>query len=437
PLYTFFLYLGTACVSVFFFTSFQEMKRIFFGPFQFLLLKAVGVTSFWPNIRTTVAELNVPSFSTVLNQLGGTLIFALAILGILFIILRKEENKYHHVSLVLFLTIWFAASLFATTKGIRFVLQATPILAIAFGSFLGITWYYTSQWLSKGLKLPFFSTKIVVFLLLGLFLIQPIQDGYSQAFNSAPSMNDGWYNILTKIKNEAPPDAIITSWWDFGHWFKAIADRRVTFDGGSQVGWGAYWVGKSLITNDERTTVGIIRMLNCGQNSAFKELDKIFNDTPRQIDILHEIILQSKDNAIRTLKNNDLTSDQIASVIKFTHCDAPPDYFITSEDMVGKAGVWGHFGSWDFKRAVMYQKTKDMSTEDAVQYLFSTFNLSEQNARQIYAEIKSTEADRWIAPWPGYLSNQQPCTRVGNSLHQCTANIQGQNIPFRVNFEQG
>ena len=202
PLYTFFLYLATACVSVLFFTSLQEMKRIFFGPFQFMLLKAVAVTSFWPNIRTTVAELNVPSFSTVLNQLGGTLIFSLAILGILFILLRKEENKYCRISLFLFLTIWFVASLFATTKGMRFVLQATPILAIAFGSFLGITWQYVSQWLSKGLKLHLFPTKIVVLLLLGLFLIEPIKDGYSQAFNSAPSMNDGWYDLLTKINNE-------------------------------------------------------------------------------------------------------------------------------------------------------------------------------------------------------------------------------------------
>ncbi len=437
PLYLFLLYLGTSSVSVLFFTSFQEMKRIFFGPFQFISLKAVGVTSLWPNIRTTVAELNAPSFSVVINQLGGTLIFALAILGILLIFFRKEGGKYNNTTLFLFLTIWLTASMFATTKGMRFVLQVTPILAIAFGSFLGITWHYTSQWISNTLKLHSLSTKIIVFLLLGLLLIQPIKDGYSQALNSAPSMNDGWYNAFTKIKNEAPKDAIITSWWDFGHWFKAIADRRVTFDGGSQVGWGAYWVGNSLITTNERSAVGIIRMLNCGQNSAFEELNKVFNDTPTQIDLLHEIILQSKEDAILTLKTNGLRADQIASVIRFTHCDAPPDYFITSEDMVGKAGVWGHFGSWDFKKAVMYQKTKDFSPEDAVSYLVSTFNLSEQNARQISAEIKSTEADRWIAPWPGYLSNPQPCTRVGKSLHQCTANVQGQNIPFRVNTEAG
>ena len=37
-------------------------------------------------------------------------------------------------------------------------------------------------------------------------------------------MNDAWYDTLSKIRNEAPQDIVITSWWDFGHWFKAVAD---------------------------------------------------------------------------------------------------------------------------------------------------------------------------------------------------------------------
>jgi len=47
-------------------------------------------------------------------------------------------------------------------------------------------------------------------------------------------MNDGWYESLTKIKQNASEDAIINSWWDFGHWFKAVGDRAVTFDGTPQ-----------------------------------------------------------------------------------------------------------------------------------------------------------------------------------------------------------
>ena len=30
----------------------------------------------------------------------------------------------------------------------------------------------------------------------------------------------------------------------------------------------------------------------------------------------------------------------------------------TSDDMVGKSGVWGHFGSWDFDRALIYNTLK-------------------------------------------------------------------------------
>ena len=192
----------------------------------------------------------------------------------------------------------------------RFILQATPIVAITLGSFLGLSWAYASGWISRELKFNLPVTKVLVFLLLALLLIQPMKDGYSQAFHSAPSMNDAWYNTLSKIRNEAPKDIVITSWWDFGHWFKAVADRPVTFDGGTQTNWGAYWVGKSLLTDDEKNSVGIVRMLNCGQNEAFKELNKIIADVPETIELLNIIVAQDKGGEGRSLGAGDLERSQ-------------------------------------------------------------------------------------------------------------------------------
>jgi len=436
PFYLLVTYVTTTGVFVSILNSFREFTRVALGPFQFLRLKAVAVTSYWPNIRTTVAELNVPSFTNVLEQLGGKLFFALAIVGIVFTLLKKDEQGKRSVIVPFFLGMWMISSLFATTKGIRFILQTTPVFAIAFGAFLGITWHYASVWISRELKIPKKITMIIIFLLLALLLVEPVKSGYSQAFNSVPSMHDGWYNTLTKIKNEAPENIIITSWWDFGHWFKAIANRPVTFDGGTQVGWGAHWVGKALLSHDEKATVGIIRMLNCGQNSAFEELDTIWNDTPREIDLLNEIIVLDKEAAALTLQQEGLTASQTETILKYTHCDAPADFFITSEDMVGKGAVWGHFGSWDFDKAVMYQKAKQLSREEAVAYFTSTFNLSPETAAQYYSEIQSTEADKWIAPWPGYLSGLNSCQNQADNSVTCDVGTQQGTVRVEIDLSR-
>ncbi|MDP3698697.1 MAG: STT3 domain-containing protein [Nanoarchaeota archaeon] len=429
------MYALTLTLFVSLFTTFNVILGIVFGPSKFLRLKVVAVTHFWPNIKTTVAELNVVPLSNVIDTLGGKLLFFIAIVGILILLFKKNAEGKREPHLAFLLAIWLGASLFATTKGVRFILQVTPIFAIAVGVCMGFVWYYASQVISKTLKLNKNITQIMMFLLLSLLLISPAKAGYTQAHNSVPSMNDAWYNTLTKIKEEAPENIIITSWWDFGHWFRAVADRPVTFDGGTQTPWGAYWVGRSLLTNDEKATVGIVRMLNCGQNNAFDELDKILNDTPKSVQLLNEIVLLDKNAAIQKLKQEGLMEEQATTVVKYTHCDNPPeDFYITSEDMVGKAGVWGHFGSWDFTRAVMYQKIKKLQKNEAVALLTAEFGVSEEEAEQLYAEIKSTDADRWISPWPGYISGAQGCEKVDESKLRCTGSVQDKNFIINVDL---
>ena len=429
------IYALTLTLFVSLFTTFNELIRIVFGPSKFLALKTVR-TNLWPNIRTTVAELNPVSFGNAIDTLGGDILFALAILGILILLFRKNAEGKREPHIGFLLALWLASSLFATTKGVRFILQVTPVFAIAVGACMGFLWYYASRRLSKGLKFnKNWITQIVIFLLLSILLIDPAKAGYAQAHNSVPSMNDAWYNTLTKIKNEAPENMVITSWWDFGHWFRAVADRPVTFDGGTQTPWGAYWVGKSLLVNDEKATVGIVRMLNCGQNYAFDELDKTLNDTPKSVQLLNEIVVLDKNAAIQKLKQAGLTDSQAATVVSYTHCDNPPeDFYITSEDMVGKAGVWGHFGSWDFTRAVMHQKTKKLERNEAVALLTTEFGVSKEEAEQLHAEIKSTDADRWISPWPGYISGAQGCEKKAENKLRCAGSVQDKNFIINIDL---
>jgi len=248
---------------------------------------------------------------------------------------------------------------------------------------------------------------------------------------------------LERIKEDSQPDAIINSWWDFGHWFKFWADRAVTFDGSSQNTPQAYWIGRTLLTDDENLAVGILRMLDCsggnmiGGTQAFKLIDAKINYGAKTISILNEIIVKDKDGAGEYLKQL-FNKEEIEEILPQTHCQNPPEnYFITSHDMVGKSGVWAHFGSWNFNRGLIYNTLKkgeySNDLDKSVKFLQQRFNYSENQAENLFYEVQSittsSQANNWIAPWPGYAGTGG-CSKINNQTISC--NIAG--IPLIINL---
>jgi hypothetical protein len=386
------------------------------GPLFVIALKEVAVVGLWPNVLTTVAEFNVVGLGSIIPEMGGRLLFLIAVLGVILTVIKKNEEGKRDIKYAIFLLVWFGGTLFGFTRGVRFGILMVPAFAIAVGVGVGILYEYLTKWLSKGLNVNIHLSNTIVLLLFLLLLVSPIRSANQVALGEIPSMNDAWYDSLTAIKNDSE-DAIITSWWDFGHWFVAISERRVTFDGADQ-GERIHWVGKSLLTNNETRAVGILRMLNCGQEKAPHVLEKYLNnDTVRAIDVLNKIIVKDKDDATIILKQNGLSNEAIQEVLAVTHCDdLIPQYYITSDDMIGKAGVWAHFGSWDFKRAKMWQTVRKLDAVEGTRVLREEFNLSESEADSTYYEIINNIADRWVSPWPGYLSGKAACSESNNIL---------------------
>ena len=242
---------------------------------------------------------------------------------------------------------------------------------------------------------------LLFFVGMSMLFIGVFKSSLAQVKSDIPLVNDAWYDALKAIKEDSENNpgqpwekAIITSWWDFGHHFKYLSDRAVTFDGGTQVTPQAHWVGKLFLSSDEDVSVSILRMLDCGGNKAFDSLTNV-SDTPFAIDSLN-----------KWFKKEFRTDDFNPSTIKYLNCNPTSAYVIASEDMVGKAGVWGHFGSWDFNRADMWVNVKKMTREQGISYMVShnytkTYNESQQLWTQLQTMTES-EANNWIAPWPGY-----------------------------------
>lgn len=423
------LFFISSLLFVTLFTNFNRFVVAFSGPQSIVTLHEVGITTIWPNVFTTVAEQNEISIKDAINHIsmGQRFLFFIAILGIILTLLKKDIHGKIDIKYAAILTIWFVGALFASTRGVRFVLLLVPAFSIALGVGLGIIYQYITRWATKEIGINKYISKISVFIVLSLLLISPIKSAGKVAEREIPSMDDAWYNSLKRIDLNAEPDAIINSWWDFGHWFKMIGNRAVTFDGTSQNLAQAHWIGNVLLTNDETRAIGILRMLDCSATKSYIALKEMIEDEAKSVDILYEIIVLDKIQAKIKLKGYGLTDEEADLILSHTHCSPPENYFITSQDMIGKSGVWAHFGSWNFNRALIYNTLKKKEYRDlekAVEFLQNRFNYTREKSESVYYDVQSIadskEANSWIAPWPSYASGVDGCSKLTNDSISCS-----------------
>ncbi|PIN75799.1 hypothetical protein COV17_03580 [Candidatus Woesearchaeota archaeon CG10_big_fil_rev_8_21_14_0_10_36_11] len=475
------IYFIASAVFISLLAGFSKFKILFTAPLKASAIKQVAVTKIWPNVLTTVAEFNETDLSGIISQMGGKFLFWIGLMGIILLLCTTKKEKMKNVwyflgsgayyliiislkntlnnpivfitlisvpvlvgiikivyfkesnanmQYALLLIIWIAGTAYGFTKGVRFSILMVPAFAIAFGAMIGITYKAASEWLSNAIHIDKTISKVLFIIIFCLLLITPLNDAKNTVQNEIPSMNDAWYTSLTKIK-DSTKEAIITSWWDFGHWFYSISGQHVTFDGADQ-GERIYWVGKTLLTDDEQVSVGLLRMLNCGQQKPVHVLEGFLNgDAVKAVDVMNKMmVVNDKTKAVKILKDEGLTTAQIADVIAITYCDNLLDqFYITSEDMVGKAGVWGHFGSWDFKKAAMYQAVK-LDVQNGKQILMNKFGLTSSEADTYYYEITTTGADQWIAQWPNYQGSFG-CDETSTAL-ECTISVGNGNAVIQI-----
>ncbi|WP_407391535.1 STT3 domain-containing protein [Methanobrevibacter sp.] len=194
--------------------------------------------------------------------------------------------------------------------------------------------------------------KYVVIAAIILALITPsICGAYQTSESVVPGTSDAMWNAMTWIDETQPDDTVITSWWDFGYLFEIAADRQVTFDGGSQAGERAFWLGQAMTTDNLELSAGIFRMLDTTGDKAVEKLVNVTGDTGKSTDIIIDILPKTSDDALKTLTNKyHLSASDAKEVVSYTHPENPrPVIFVASSDMLQKAGWWTYFGAWDFE----------------------------------------------------------------------------------------
>lgn len=332
-----------------------RLKELFLSPINQIYAKDYSLGQFWPNTFLTVAELKTFDILQVIAVSGGSFV---VICGLIYLFLNMIDKKSHawpqrqYISWLF--TFWMALFLFVSTKVVRMSLILVIPVSISFALFMGELSSYLRKLTDKILKKG--SKHVAVFISLAtgvIFLGFLFTAAFKISFRYGPDMNRTWFGVLRKIDKEAPKDAIINSWWDYGHWFKAIAERAVIFDGATQNNQIAYWMARALITDNEEEAFGILRMLNSGSSKAFEEIENLGYDKFKALEIVNEIILLKKDEARRAIAKYTADSTKIDKILSYTH-NPRTAYLIIEPSIIRKIKAISFLGSWDFSKAGLY-----------------------------------------------------------------------------------
>ncbi len=393
------------------FNGFSVWSDFITEPMRLVSIMDVTSQSIWPNVYQTVAELGKTDAFYLTSCLGSPAVFLTALLGILYIFLVERSVRDQRYGFgILCLVLWIISVFYIAMQASRFTLLLVVPAGLAFG--LTVDKFYILIRDNAG---RYFNRKTMAIIrycfviLLSLYMASNIFRVHSKLIYFLPQMDDYWYNTLTKISKETPKDARINSWWDFGHWFKAIGGRRVLFDGMTQNTPYAYWMARTLLSQDEEKAVAILRMINTGDNKAVDILvEEAGLDIPAAVDIINSSFGKERQDAELFLKGRGLADTVVQKLLGLLFPEKlPPVYFIVSYDMITKIGPISYIGNWDFGKVDLWFKKKTMSRPEFLSYLMKRYKLNPVEAEDKYISVsmlRQEESGEWFSKPLGYFS---------------------------------
>lgn len=366
-------------------------------------LNSFTTSSVWPNTFFTVSELGAMQPWRIMSYMDARLLLVALwiVMGWLYARhLRKVHVSSGQRQVLLIMIIWMACMLFASTRGIRFVM----FVFIPVGIILGLIGQRLfDHFSSRGMKFLRGFVIGVVVITVSVF--------FSNAFKSAwailPLMNDTWYETLLLMAKATPRQAVINSWWDYGDWFESIAQRRVIFDGQSQNTPQAYWMARVLLASDEHEAERILRMLNNGGNQAFEIIQKNVKDPYAAITLLHKVLLLSRNDAEMLLKNS-VSPEELSRLMSIMF-DAPgPAYFIVDNSMTNKMASISFLGNWDFMRKYVVDAVHEGVPQEKVVSWLVSWGIERSSAVRMFeqaATLPVAKQNEWISKRSRFASS--------------------------------
>ena len=340
--------------------------------------------SLWPNIFITIGELIKPGWHKILSSIGGIIVLGVASIGLLrniiIILMPHKENVYRRT--MIFLVVWSMVQIVFALSANRYLLFAVvPVMFLLVSGFSALQESAALLKISAGVRIVIVAT----------FLWSLISYAHIEASQQFPIMNETWLDALDWIAKKTPQDSIVNSWWCPGHFITGVAHRRVTFDGATQNNPGGYWIANALLSNDEKESLGILRMLNTSGNKAYELLTKSGYKTSDAIGLLQDILKRSRKDALTYLETK-MPSHKAEQLVSLTHGLGPPTYLLVYDDLISNIIALSYVGNWDFKKMEEYLKSKKrIPSKNSKEYVDFLWSIA---GGQPYAEGESFEISR-------------------------------------------
>ena len=312
--------------------------------------------SAWPDLFLSVGELKSASPAFIVKMTGGIFFVIVSLFGFIHYCissLRKEKKNAENPFIALVLGIFLATSFVIASGALRFTVFCLIPLAITFP--LGLQYFYahTKSFVQKLIpsKRPFViaANLLLVLTVLALTVI-PVGHLYKTIRGLLnPIYNDTWGSTLSKIKEETPENSIVNTWWPPGHFIKAIAERRVTFDGATINFPQAYWMANVFLSPTEDQAAGILRMLNNSANRAADYLTSKDLPLSAAVKLLRGITQMSETKAKIFLTGFLKDPVMVQELISMTHSTPPPSYCLVYKELVDNNLQLPFVGNWNFK----------------------------------------------------------------------------------------
>lgn len=364
----------------------------------------------FPNVFISISELQAPTLvvggiagsflafapgSTeigVVNGMGGTLVVASAALGLVLLALRSlsafrthaaapvparrglvatsdgapMRSRWSALYLALLFT-WIALCAYGTMKGVRFIEHLAFPVGILAGACVG--------WIVDCLRVHMRNRAVLLAAgaVTAAALVGPTLLGAWTISNQAtPSASDSYADAMGWVSENTGDDAIVASWWDNGYFYEYASGRGTLFDGGSPSGIRAVFMGKVLLSSDDRLTRGILRMFASSGDAAVTRMVELTGLNARAAEALVAILPVGREQALSILTGTyGLDQEDAAQIVSLTHpATTRPVYLVLSSDMANKAYWWSAFATWDFSGVA----SCPLTYENARQTLPTTLN---------------------------------------------------------------
>lgn len=299
--------------------------------------------SLWPNLFMEVGELKKSSVQDILTDSGGLFFLSTSILSVLYALqLAFKRNSRPYTLKIIALGVFLLACIMLTIPAERFYIFA--LMGLALFLTIGLDAFLTKL---ASFKLPYLAPTIIV--LLALFVFINAQKNIK--ISLTPIFNSAWEKSLVDIKNNTPEDSIVNCWWPPGHFIKAIAHRRVMFDGATlSESTTGYWMANILLSQDEEQAAGLLRMLNLSGNKGVDFLLSKGLKTSEAVALLATIAARPNTEAkamIQAVLNSATDATNLLSIIRGGY---PHSYVLLYNDLVEQNLGLSFMGKWNIKR---------------------------------------------------------------------------------------